>query len=129
MTKNTKVSIDFLRNGVRFGTSSVHGLGVFAMRDFKKDEVLEVCPCLDIHHSVIAALAALPSHTDAGFTDLRDYLFDPKKTGKSNDMILPMGCAMATPPPSAQCIGLPVHSWPLALACRRLQHGNFFFET
>jgi len=35
--------------GLRLGKSKLEGLGVFADRDFDKDEVVEICPYLLIH--------------------------------------------------------------------------------
>mmetsp|Transcript_14487 Transcript_14487/g.26666 ORF Transcript_14487/g.26666 Transcript_14487/m.26666 type:complete len:198 (-) Transcript_14487:165-758(-) len=90
--------------GLALRASPVHGLGVFAMRHFHADEVLEVCPCLKIDKATLPTTDAAQLKQGIGtYVDLRDYLFlmpallkaGMLSSRTSETLLLPLGYGMA----------------------------------
>eukprot|EP00933_Yihiella_yeosuensis_P026929 TRINITY_DN20896_c0_g1_i1.p1 TRINITY_DN20896_c0_g1~~TRINITY_DN20896_c0_g1_i1.p1 ORF type:complete len:220 (+),score=17.34 TRINITY_DN20896_c0_g1_i1:51-710(+) len=105
-------------SGVAFGTSGLHGIGVFATKDFSSGDLVEACPCLwvakaslQVEPSTGSSATGKSSSNEAcsgAPIDLLDYLFDPgalaqcsltekhllEERRATGQLLLPLGCGL-----------------------------------
>ncbi|VWU50190.1 histone-lysine N-methyltransferase, putative [Hepatocystis sp. ex Piliocolobus tephrosceles] len=72
--KKNKISLNDIQNKIYVGKSAYSGLGIFALEDIPKNELIEICPTIKINNKDVPE-------------KLIDYLFENKKENKNEQIV------------------------------------------
>ena len=99
---------------IRVGESKIAGRGVFAKKDFKKNEIIEVCPLIEDKKENISGV-------------LGDYLFDSKKKEHS---LLPFGyCAVVNHSSKPNAVWKHEEDKMIMLCLKDIKNGEEIFHS